>query len=61
MQYPPDLEEWTGQERDEFRDFRHIIGDVLKDCAFVLGEQETLYIPFQLLTELVQKVYFLFI
>lgn len=42
LQYPPDLNEWTAEERDDFRDFRHEIGDVLKDCVKVLGEVPTL-------------------
>jgi hypothetical protein len=32
----------TGQKRDDFRDFRHVIGDVLKDCADMLGISQLL-------------------
>lgn len=32
-------EELTGQERDDFRSFRHYMGDTLKDCCYVLGAE----------------------
>ncbi len=38
LRYPPILTEWTAKERDEFREFRHVIGDVLKDC--VMGKKK---------------------
>jgi transportin-3 len=37
LHYPPDAEPMTPQELDEFRNFRHVMGDTLKDCCFVLG------------------------
>lgn len=38
LHYPEDDSEvLTGQERDDFRAFRHSIGDTLKDCCSVLG------------------------
>ena len=37
LQFPGDGEEQTAQERDEFRLFRHRMGDTLKDCCHVLG------------------------
>lgn len=37
LQYPQDLNTLTGQEKDDFRAFRHDIGDTLKDCCSVLG------------------------
>ncbi|KAL1917318.1 uncharacterized protein VTP21DRAFT_4974 [Calcarisporiella thermophila] len=37
LRYPDDLTTWSAQERDDFRDFRHVMGDVLKDCCVVLG------------------------
>lgn len=49
LQYPADLDSWRASERDEFREFRHIIGDVLKDCLQVLGE-DALSIPVNQLT-----------
>lgn len=49
LRYPPDSEPMTAQERDEFRDFRHDLGDVLKDCALMLGAEEVLTIPYRVL------------
>lgn len=37
LRYPDDFASLTAQERDEFREFRHSIGDTLKDCCSVLG------------------------
>ncbi|ORZ41652.1 armadillo-type protein [Catenaria anguillulae PL171] len=44
LQYPPENEngEWTAKDRDDFRDFRHYMGDVLKDCFSVLGSDTVL-------------------
>ncbi|KAJ3312568.1 Nuclear import receptor [Boothiomyces sp. JEL0838] len=49
MRYPADPSSWTSQERDEFRDFRHAIGDVLKDCVRILGQEAALSVPYGLL------------
>ncbi|KAJ3208117.1 Nuclear import receptor, partial [Dinochytrium kinnereticum] len=51
LHYPIDESSWTGKERDEFREFRHKVGDVLKDCVVVLGAQEALSKPYMLLTK----------
>jgi transportin-3 len=45
LHYPADLTSWNAEERDDFRDFRHEMGDVLKDCCVVLGIKEALAIP----------------
>ncbi|ORY31770.1 armadillo-type protein [Naematelia encephala] len=37
LHFPRDDEPQTAQERDEFRLFRHRMGDTLKDCCHVLG------------------------
>lgn len=37
LHFPADDREWTAQERDDFRMFRHRMGDTLKDCCHVLG------------------------
>lgn len=37
LHYPADAAALAGQERDDFRNFRHAIGDTLKDCCGVLG------------------------
>ncbi|KAI8910710.1 armadillo-type protein [Powellomyces hirtus] len=52
LQYPKDLADWTAEERDEFRDFRHVMGDVLKDCVQVLGAEEALSRPYSMLCSL---------
>ncbi|KAJ2345445.1 Nuclear import receptor, partial [Coemansia sp. RSA 2618] len=36
LKYPQDA--LTAKERDEFREFRHGVGDVLKDCVRVVGQ-----------------------
>lgn len=41
----------TAKDRDGFREFRHSVGDVLKDCCFILGEQEMLSVPFKMIAE----------
>ncbi|KAI9592476.1 armadillo-type protein [Syncephalis fuscata] len=45
LHYPEDLSTWIAEERDDFRDFRHEMGDVLKDCCVILGITEALAIP----------------
>lgn len=37
LHFPLDMNASTAQERDEFRAFRHVMGDTLKDCCYVLG------------------------
>lgn len=37
LRFPADPEDMNAQERDEFRTFRHTMGDTLKDCCYVLG------------------------
>ncbi|ORX98968.1 ARM repeat-containing protein [Basidiobolus meristosporus CBS 931.73] len=51
LHYPQDLNAWTAEQRDDFRNFRHEIGDVLKDCCYVLGSQETLSRPYSILVK----------
>ena len=36
----------TAQERDEFRAFKHAMGDTLKDCCFILGSSVCLRIAY---------------
>ncbi|KAI0235606.1 Nuclear import receptor, partial [Massospora cicadina] len=33
LAFPRDSSEWTLEDEDSFRDFRHEIGDILKDCT----------------------------
>jgi transportin-3 len=42
LRFPADMEAWSGQERDDFKSFRHYMGDTLKDCCHVLGSQKCL-------------------
>jgi transportin-3 len=37
LHFPTDASTQTAAERDEFRAFRHQMGDTLKDCCYVLG------------------------
>lgn len=37
IHFPPDIEQTTAEDAEEFRNFRHDIGDVIKDCSYVLG------------------------
>ncbi|KAJ2776621.1 Nuclear import receptor [Coemansia javaensis] len=39
----------TAKERDEFREFRHNIGDVLKDCVRVVGQAKALSHPYAII------------
>ena len=55
MRYPDDIGAFTAEERDDFRDFRHEIGDVLKDCVRVLGQDETLKTPYSMLVQLLDQ------
>jgi transportin-3 len=42
IHFPSDFETTTAQDAEDFRSFRHDIGDVLKDCSYVLGADFTL-------------------
>ncbi|KAI9330076.1 armadillo-type protein [Obelidium mucronatum] len=53
LHYPPENNSWTAKERDEFREFRHNMGDVLKACVLVLGQEESLSRPFNILQSFV--------
>ncbi|KAJ3021462.1 Nuclear import receptor [Thoreauomyces humboldtii] len=52
LRYPEELDDWTAAERDEFRDFRHVMGDVVKDCVQIIGAEEALARPYNLLCEM---------
>ncbi|KAI7906612.1 armadillo-type protein [Cokeromyces recurvatus] len=52
LQYPDDEGKMTAEERDDFRDFRHKMGDTLKDCCRLLGPQPCLLKPMNRLTAL---------
>ncbi|WFD22937.1 Nuclear import receptor [Malassezia equina] len=49
LRFPDDEEALTGQERDDFRSFRHYMGDTLKDCCYVLGAERCIERSLQLI------------
>ncbi|KAK9897915.1 nuclear localization sequence binding protein [Cystobasidium minutum MCA 4210] len=55
LRYPDDVDSLTGQDRDDFRDFRHDIGNTLKDCCSVLGSTACLARSFAALEAEVAK------
>ncbi|RPD64848.1 ARM repeat-containing protein [Lentinus tigrinus ALCF2SS1-6] len=50
LHFPNDMSSLTGQEADNFRSFRHIMGDTLKDCCFVLGAEKCLMATYEMIT-----------
>jgi transportin-3 len=50
LHFPSDESSHTGEEADSFRSFRHIMGDTLKDCCFVLGPETCLGVMRTLVT-----------
>lgn len=43
LKYPDEASRsWTAEQKDDFKDFRHVVGDTLKDCCAVLGDQKAL-------------------
>ncbi|CAB4409821.1 unnamed protein product [Rhizophagus irregularis] len=50
LHYPKDLSTWSAEKRDEFREFRHVMGDVLKDSCLISGSAECLSKPFATLS-----------
>lgn len=55
LRYPADLDSMTAEERDDFRDFRHKMGDTLKDCCRILTPPRCLSKPMNLLTALLSS------
>ncbi|CAO3618834.1 unnamed protein product [Cunninghamella echinulata] len=55
LHYPDDFAEWTAEDRDDFRDFRHEMGDTLKDCCRILTPQKCLIKPMILLSNLLSQ------
>ncbi|GAB5592901.1 Nuclear import receptor [Umbelopsis nana] len=52
LQYPEDSSDFTSQDRDEFRQFRHHMGDTLKDCCRIVGSHRCLSKPLSVLSNL---------
>lgn len=55
LHFPGDNEQQTAQERDEFRAFRHRMGDTLKDCCKVLGAPTCLRRSYDMVVEAMAK------
>ena len=49
LRFPDDGVQQTSQERDDFREFRHYMGDTLKDCCQVLGYKACLGAALQMI------------
>lgn len=50
LHFPTDVATMTPQEADDFRAFRHVMGDTLKDCCFVLGTNPCLMAAYGMIT-----------
>ncbi|KAI8889030.1 ARM repeat-containing protein [Backusella circina FSU 941] len=55
LHYQPDGSEMSAEERDDFREFRHEMGDTIKDCCRILTAKRCLAKPLSLLTQLLSK------
>ncbi|WWC63014.1 uncharacterized protein I303_105612 [Kwoniella dejecticola CBS 10117] len=55
LHFPADDEHQTAQERDEFRTFRHRMGDTLKDCCHLLGAPICLKRSYDLIVDAMGK------
>lgn len=51
LHYPENLEALAGQEGEDFRRFRHDIGDTLKDCCHILGADRCLRRAYELIVQ----------
>ena len=49
LHFPGDPESMSAQERDDFRGFRHVMGDTLKDCCYVLGTEGCLQKTYEMI------------
>jgi transportin-3 len=50
LHFPNDAASTTSQEAENFRHFRHVMGDTLKDCCVVLGTENCLMTAYELVT-----------
>ena len=50
LHFPSDESMLKGQEAENFRAFRHIMGDTLKDCCLVLRAENCLLATYQMIT-----------
>jgi transportin-3 len=56
LHFPTDLNSLVGQAADDFRSFRHVMGDTLKDCCFVLRTETCLLATYELITAALSKL-----
>lgn len=49
LQFPPDATPLSGQEAEDFRGFRHVMGDTLKDCCEVLETESCLLATYEMI------------
>jgi transportin-3 len=52
LRFPDDEATQTAAEKDEFRSFRHFMGDTLKDCCYVLGSKDCLSRSLQMIRDI---------
>ncbi|KAJ7596941.1 armadillo-type protein [Mycena floridula] len=50
LHFPPDTTPLIGQEAEDFRSFRHVMGDTLKDCCLVLRTDHCILATYELVT-----------
>ncbi|KAG7099161.1 hypothetical protein E1B28_001032 [Marasmius oreades] len=50
LRFPADSSPLSGQEADDFRSFRHVMGDTLKDCCEVLEPEACLLATYEMIT-----------
>lgn len=55
IHFPADITTTTAQDAEDFRSFRHDIGDVLKDCCYVLGADFVLDRVYNVLTAALER------
>lgn len=55
LHFPVDISTLAGQELDNFRSFRHVMGDTLKDCCAVLGTDKCLIATYQMISASLAK------
>lgn len=55
LQFPPDATPLTGQEAEDFRSFRHVMGDTLKDCCDVLETESCLLTTYEMIASALSR------
>ncbi|KAJ3908636.1 armadillo-type protein [Lentinula edodes] len=55
LQFPPDDMPLSGQEAEDFRAFRHVMGDTLKDCCDVLEAEPCLLATYEMISSALSR------